>query len=81
MPDTLDQKIWPEIEKSLERNIASRLIKIQGIKWVESFLSLPSSEQNTFYHSLINSIQEPLIAIKIFSISSLEVLLGLIFNK
>ena len=52
-----------KIEKTLERNIASRLMKINGIKWVESISDMPKHEHNLFLASLLNAINDPVFAI------------------
>lgn len=52
-----------EIEKNLERSIASRLMKINGVKWVESISIMPTLERNLFLGSLLNAINDPVFAI------------------
>ncbi len=52
-----------EIEKNLERNIASKLMNIKGVKWVESISIMPALEKNLFLSSLLNAINDPVFAI------------------
>lgn len=52
-----------KIDKSLERTIASRLIKVSGINWVENITHLPTYERRMHYETILNSINNPILAI------------------
>ncbi len=50
------------LEKILERDIASKMIKIDGVKWVESIQVMPTFERNLFLASLLDAINDPVLA-------------------
>ena len=52
-----------DIERHLERKIATELMQLQGVKWVESIKIMPISERNLFLNSLLNAINDPVFAI------------------
>jgi len=51
------------IEKTTEGIIASKLMKINGVNWVESISVMPTQERNLFLSSLLNAINDPVFAI------------------
>ncbi|HFC29648.1 MAG TPA: hypothetical protein ENJ44_01255, partial [Oceanospirillales bacterium] len=51
------------IDKLLERSIATKLITIKGVKWVESISFMPASQRNLFLTSLLNAVPDPVFGI------------------
>ncbi|MCF6288188.1 MAG: sigma 54-interacting transcriptional regulator [Proteobacteria bacterium] len=52
-----------EIEKHLEREIASKLTQIQGVKWVEGIALMPINERNLFLNEILNAVADPVFGI------------------
>lgn len=52
-----------ELEKTIEREIASKLMQINGIKWVESIAVMPVNERNLFLSTILNAISDPVFGI------------------
>ncbi len=51
------------VEKHTERDLASKIMQIDGVKWVESLTFMPSYEKNLFLTSLLNAVADPVIGI------------------
>ncbi len=51
------------IDKLLERTIATKLMKIDGVNWVESIQFMPAVQRNLFLTSLINAVPDPVFGI------------------
>jgi transcriptional regulator of aroF, aroG, tyrA and aromatic amino acid transport len=51
------------IDKLQERKLASQIMKIDAVKWVESISLMPSYERNLFLTSLLNAISDPVLGI------------------
>lgn len=52
-----------QVEKHIERDLASKMMQIDGVKWVESIQLMPSHEKNLFLTSLLNAVADPVIGI------------------
>jgi len=52
-----------KLDKLLERNLASSMMKIEGVKWVENITLMPTKERNLFLSSLLNAIGDPVFGI------------------
>jgi len=52
-----------EIEKHIERQLATQIMQIQGVTWVEAIQLMPSYEQNLYLTSLLNAIGDPVFGI------------------
>ncbi len=52
-----------ELDKSIEREIATRLMQIKGVKWVESIALMPVNERNLFLNTILNAISDPVFGI------------------
>lgn len=52
-----------EVDNLMSRNLATSLMKIDGVKWVESIDAMPSVEKSLFLGSLINAIKDPVFGI------------------
>lgn len=52
-----------ELDKIKERNLASQIMQIDAVKWVESISLMPTYERNLFLTSLLNAINDPVFAI------------------
>ncbi len=52
-----------DVEKHKERDLASKMMQIDGVKWVESIQLMPSHEKNLFLTSLLNAVADPVIGI------------------
>ena len=51
------------VEKHLAATIASRLMKIPNVKWVENISLMPTRERNLFLTSLLNAITDPVVGV------------------
>ena len=51
------------IEKQKEAKMASLLMQIVGVKWVENVSNMPAYEKNLFLTSLLNAVPDPVIGI------------------
>lgn len=51
------------IDKHLSATIASKLMQIPSVKWVENISLMPASERNLFLTSLLNAISDPVFGI------------------
>ncbi len=51
------------IERQQEAKMASLLMQIQGVKWVENIGSMPAYEKNLFLTSLLNAVPDPVFGI------------------
>lgn len=51
------------IEKHQEAKMASLLMQLSGVKWVENISSMPSYEKNLFLNSLLNAVSDPVFGI------------------
>ena len=52
-----------ELEKTIEREIATKLMQIKGVKWVESIAVMPINERNLFLNTILNAISDPVFGI------------------
>jgi|GEM_PF-1091366 len=51
------------IEKHQEAKMASLLMQLSGVKWVENIASMPAYEKNLFLTSLLNAVSDPVFGI------------------
>ncbi len=51
------------IEKQQEAKMASLLMQIAGVQWVETVGNMPAHEKNLFLTSLLNAVADPVIGI------------------
>jgi transcriptional regulator of aroF, aroG, tyrA and aromatic amino acid transport len=51
------------IEKQQEAKMASLLMQINGVNWVENVSNMPAYENNLFLKSLLNAVPDPVIGI------------------
>lgn len=51
------------LDKLKERKLASQIMQIDAVKWVESVSLMPTYERNLFLTSLLNAINDPVFAI------------------
>lgn len=52
-----------QLDKHVERDLASKIMQIDGVKWVESIDLMPTKERNEFLASLLNAIADPVFGI------------------
>ncbi|MBL4660600.1 MAG: sigma 54-interacting transcriptional regulator [Alcanivoracaceae bacterium] len=52
-----------ELDKHVERDLASKMMQIDGVKWVESINLMPAYEKNLFLTSLLNAVPDPVFGI------------------
>ena len=52
-----------QLDKHIERDLASKIMQINGVKWVESISLMPTKERNLFLTSLLNAIGDPVFGI------------------
>lgn len=52
-----------EVGKNIEREIASKLMQIKGVKWVEGIEVMPVNERNLFLNEVLNVVADPVFGI------------------
>ncbi len=52
-----------DLEKNIERDIASKLMQIKGVKWVENINLMPVNERNLFLNEILNAVSDPVLGI------------------
>jgi transcriptional regulator of aroF, aroG, tyrA and aromatic amino acid transport len=52
-----------QLDKHIERSIATQLMQIEGVKWVENIALMPVQQRNLFLTSLLNAIGDPVFGI------------------
>lgn len=52
-----------DLDKHVERNLASQMMQIEGVEWVENVSLMPAYERNLFLTSLLNAIGDPVFGI------------------